>query len=55
VNDGRYRHFIADDEPHIVRALSFVFERDGYAVETASNGAAALLKIKAKPKSSFLT
>ncbi|RQW89774.1 MAG: response regulator [Geobacter sp.] len=47
--------FIADDEPHIVRALSFVFERDGYAVETASNGAAALLKIKeTKPKIVFL-
>jgi two-component system alkaline phosphatase synthesis response regulator PhoP len=47
--------FIADDEPHIVRALSFVFERDGYTVETASNGAAALRKIKeTKPKIVFL-
>lgn len=47
--------FIADDEPHIVRALSFVFERDGYAVETASDGAAALRLIKElKPRMVFL-
>ena len=38
--------FIADDEPHIVRALSFVFERDGYTVDTASDGATALRRIK---------
>ncbi len=46
---------IADDEPHIVRALSFVFERDGYAVETASDGATALRLIQAlKPRIVFL-
>lgn len=47
--------FIADDEPHIVRALSFVFERDGYTVETASDGESALRKIKeTKPRIAFL-
>jgi two-component system, OmpR family, alkaline phosphatase synthesis response regulator PhoP len=47
--------FIADDEPHIVRALSFVFERNGYTVETASNGEDALRVIKeTKPKIVFL-
>jgi two-component system alkaline phosphatase synthesis response regulator PhoP len=46
---------IADDEPHIVRALSFVFERDGYTVETASDGAAVLRIIReAKPRVVFL-
>jgi two-component system alkaline phosphatase synthesis response regulator PhoP len=46
---------IADDEPHIVRALSFVFERDGYAVETASDGVSALRLIKElKPRIAFL-
>jgi two-component system alkaline phosphatase synthesis response regulator PhoP len=46
---------IADDEPHIVRALSFVFEKDGYTVETASDGAAALRIIReAKPRIVFL-
>lgn len=37
---------IADDEPHVIRALSFVFEKDGYAVETATNGEEALRKIR---------
>jgi CheY-like chemotaxis protein len=47
--------FIADDEPHIVRALSFVFERDGYTVDTASDGATALRRIKeTKPRVVFL-
>jgi len=47
--------FIADDEPHIVRALSFVFERDGYIVETASDGAVALRSIREmKPRVVFL-
>ncbi len=47
--------FIADDEPHIVRALSFVFERGGYTVETASDGAAALRIIReTKPQVVFL-
>lgn len=46
---------IADDEPHIVRALSFVFERDGYTVDTAYDGATALKKIKeATPRVVFL-
>lgn len=47
--------FIADDEPHIVRALSFVFERDGYIVETASDGDTALRRIReTKPRIVFL-
>lgn len=47
--------FIADDEPHIVRALSFVFEREGYTVETASDGDTALRKIKeTTPRIAFL-
>ena len=37
---------IADDEPHVIRALSFVFEKEGYTLETASNGDDALRKIR---------
>jgi two-component system alkaline phosphatase synthesis response regulator PhoP len=37
---------IADDEPHIVRALSFVFRKEGYTVDTAANGEEALWKIR---------
>jgi two-component system, OmpR family, alkaline phosphatase synthesis response regulator PhoP len=46
---------IADDEPHIIRALSFVCERDGYTLETASNGEEALRKIReTRPRMVFL-
>lgn len=37
---------VADDEPHIVRALSFVFSREGLAVETARNGEEAFEKYR---------
>lgn len=46
---------IADDEPHIVRALSFVFMKEGYSVETASDGDDALAKIRQlRPRAVFL-
>ena len=37
---------LADDEPYIIRSLSFVLEREGYWVETARNGEEALQKIR---------
>ena len=37
---------IADDEPHIVRALSFIFGKEGFAVETAKDGEEALAKCR---------
>lgn len=37
---------VVDDEPYILRALSFVLERQGYQVLTATDGEAALLKIR---------
>jgi DNA-binding response OmpR family regulator len=46
---------IADDEPHIVRALGFVFKREGFTVETASDGDDALKKIRdLRPRVAFL-
>ena len=46
---------IADDEPHVIRALSFVFEKDGYILETAANGEEALRKIReTNPRMVFL-
>jgi DNA-binding response OmpR family regulator len=46
---------IADDEPHIVRALSFVFMKEGYTVETSSDGDDALDKIREmRPRVVFL-
>lgn len=37
---------IVDDEPYILRSLSFVLERAGYRVVTASDGEAGLTKIR---------
>jgi len=46
---------IVDDEPYIQRSLSFVFRKEGFAVEIASNGEEALRKAKElKPKIIFL-
>lgn len=37
---------VADDEPHISRALSFVLQRGGFSVDVAGNGEEALQKIR---------
>ena len=41
------RVLIAEDEPHIVESLSFVLEREGYAVQAALDGEAALRELRA--------
>lgn len=33
---------VVDDEPYILRSLSYLLEREGFQVETASNGEEAL-------------
>lgn len=37
---------VADDEPHILRALSFIFRKEGFVVETAKDGEEALAKCR---------
>ena len=37
---------IADDEPHVIRVLKLALDRNGYEVETAPNGEAALERIR---------
>lgn len=37
---------VIDDEPYILRALSFMLEREGYRVETAANGEDGLAKLR---------
>lgn len=37
---------VVDDEPYILRSVSFVLEREGYEVATASEGESALAKIR---------
>ncbi len=46
---------VVDDEPYILRSLSFVLEREGYQVVTATDGEAGLQKIRElKPLLVFL-
>lgn len=46
---------VVDDEPYILRSLTFVLESQGYRVLTASNGEEALRKIReARPRLVFL-
>jgi DNA-binding response OmpR family regulator len=46
---------IVDDEPYILRSLSYLLTREGYAVETASNGAEGLERARAaRPPLIFL-
>lgn len=37
---------LVDDEPYIIRSLSYVLEREGYWVEVARNGQEAMQKIR---------
>ncbi len=37
---------VVDDEPHIARALNFVFKKEGFSVEIASDGEEALDRIR---------
>jgi DNA-binding response OmpR family regulator len=46
---------VVDDEPHLVRSLTFILEKAGYIVSSASNGEEALSKIsQSKPNLIFL-
>ena len=46
---------IADDEPYILRSLSFVLKKEGYSCETARDGDEAVEKAKRfQPKILFL-
>lgn len=46
---------IADDEPYILRSLSFVLRKEGYSCETARDGEEAIEKAKRlHPKILFL-
>jgi DNA-binding response OmpR family regulator len=49
------RILIADDEPYILRSLSFVLKKEGFEVETACDGEETLEKARQfKPKILFL-
>jgi DNA-binding response OmpR family regulator len=49
------RILVVDDEPHVIRSLTFVLEKEGYDVSSAANGEEAMAKIQeSKPKLVFL-
>ena len=37
---------VIDDEPYILRSLSYLLTREGYSVETASNGEEGLARVR---------
>ncbi len=46
---------VADDEPHISRALSFALQREGFSVDVAGNGEETVRKIREeRPRMVFL-
>jgi DNA-binding response OmpR family regulator len=46
---------LIDDEPYILRSLSYLLTREGYQVETASNGEDGLARVRAlRPPLVFL-
>ena len=46
---------IADDDPHVIRSLTFVLNKEGYDSRAATNGEEAMLKIRElKPSLMFL-
>ena len=49
------RILLVDDEPMVRRVLRLSLEKAGYAVDTASNGQEALMKIKAAAPDALIT
>ena len=49
------RILVVDDEPHVIRTLTFVLSKEGYQVFSAGNGEEAMAKVQeAKPNLMFL-
>ena len=46
---------VVDDEPHVIRTLTFVLTKEGYEVSSAGNGEEAIAKVlESKPNLMFL-
>ena len=49
------RILVVDDEPHVIRSLTFVLKKEGYDVSSAPNGEEAMVKVReSKPNLMFL-
>jgi len=54
MNNGR-KILVVDDEPNVVKSLTFVLRKEGYDVSSAANGEDAMIKIQqSKPNLMFL-
>lgn len=52
---SKYEILVVDDEPYILRPLSYLLEKSGYSVDTAKDGEEALQKVyQQQPKLIFL-
>jgi DNA-binding response OmpR family regulator len=49
------RILIVDDEPHVTRVLGMTLAREGYEIDTATNGMQALEKIRASAPDVMIT
>lgn len=55
MNQNGKRVLVVDDEPHLIKSLTFVLSKEGYEVDSATNGEEALEKIRqSKPNLVFL-
>ena len=46
---------VVDDEPHVIRTLTFVLRKEGYEVSSAGDGEEAMAKVReSKPNLMFL-
>ena len=49
------RILVVDDEPHVIRSLTFVLAKEGYDVSSATNGEEAMARVReSKPALMFL-
>jgi len=54
-NGNGKKILVVDDEPHVIKSLTFVLTKEGYDVSSADNGEDAMAKIRqSKPSLVFL-
>jgi len=52
---GEKKILVVDDEPNVIKSLTFVLSKEGYDVSSAANGEDAMAKIRqSKPNLMFL-
>ncbi len=50
-----HKTLVVDDEPYVIKSLTFVLKKEGYDVSSATNGEEAMAKVReSKPALMFL-